>query len=160
MDTIPPVTTAKLTGIQVENNWYIDSVSVTLNPVDNPEGTGVAKTEYSLDGVNWNIYTAPILINMEGMTNVYYRSIDNAGNQEEIKVQKVNIDNTVTELLEKYYQIGLIDNKGIYQSLKVKTTNNSLSAFINAVEAQNGKHIESTAVSVLLEYAEWIKNNQ
>lgn len=248
LDTIAPDTTAKLTGIQGENNWYIDSVYVTLNPGDNPEGSGIAKTEYSLDGVNWNIYTTPILINLDGINKVYYRSIDNAGNQEEVNVQEVKIDKTapiiitniqkelvidrfgnfeiknraedntsgilalettldgklinneealnlenlafgshimiinaidavgnrsqevinftittsmetLTKLLEKYYNDNLIDNKGIYQSLKVKVANNSLTAFINAVEAQKGKHIDSTAGDVLLEYAEWLKNN-
>lgn len=91
-DTIPPTTTATLSGTPGNNGWIISNVTVILSAVDTNGGSGVNKTEYSFNGLNWNTYTAPFLITTEGTTTVYYRSTDNAGNVESIKNQTVKID--------------------------------------------------------------------
>jgi hypothetical protein len=91
-DTIPPATTATLSGTPGTDGWNISNVTVILSAADNNGGSGVEKTEYSFDGSNWNTYTAPFLITTEGTTMVYYRSTDNAGNVESIKNQTVKID--------------------------------------------------------------------
>jgi hypothetical protein len=93
-DTIPPTTTATLSGTLGNNGWNTSNVTVILSAVDTNGGSGVNKTEYSFDGSNWNTYTAPFLIATEGTTTVYYRSTDNAGNVESAKNQTVNIDKT------------------------------------------------------------------
>jgi len=93
LDTTAPTTTIILDGILGQNGWYTSDVTVTLSATDG-DGTGVAKTEYSFDGVNWSTYIAPFTVSNEGLTTVYYRSIDNIGNAETAKTQEVKIDKT------------------------------------------------------------------
>lgn len=93
-DTTPPTTIIAFSGALGNNDWYISDVQVTLSVTDNIGGSGVAKTEYSFDDTNWNTYIAPFIIN-EGITTVYYNSIDEAGNVELKKNQTIKIDRTV-----------------------------------------------------------------
>ncbi|SNQ61575.1 OmpL47-type beta-barrel domain-containing protein [Candidatus Methanoperedens nitratireducens] len=93
-DTISPTTTATLSGTAGNNGWNISDVTVILSAVDINGGSGVKKTEYGFDGLNWNTYTAPFIITTEGTTAVYYRSTDNADNIESAKNQTVKIDKT------------------------------------------------------------------
>jgi len=81
-DIIAPATALGLSGTLGNNSWYISDVQVALTATDNEGGSGVARTEYSFDGTNWNTYTAPFAITNEGTTTVYYRSTDNTGNVE------------------------------------------------------------------------------
>lgn len=82
-DNIAPTTTIHLAGLDGDNGWFRSAVEVTLSAVDNPGGSGVESTSYSLDGVNWIPYIGPFTIEAEGVTTVYYRSRDKAGNVEE-----------------------------------------------------------------------------
>ncbi len=93
-DAIPPVTTAILHGSQGNNGWYISDVQADLTATDNEGGSGVNKIDFSFDGTNWNTYSVPLTITNEGATTVYYRSVDNAGNVETTKTQRINIDKT------------------------------------------------------------------
>jgi len=65
-------------------------VTVTLSATD--VDSGLARTEYSLDGITWNTYSQPFTISDEGISAVYYRSVDNAGNVELAKQAEVKID--------------------------------------------------------------------
>ncbi|MGE5832433.1 MAG: OmpL47-type beta-barrel domain-containing protein, partial [Methanomicrobiales archaeon] len=58
------------------------------------DGSGVASTGYSYDGVTWNTYAAPFTIPTEGTTTIFYNSTDKAGNVEETKHQDISIDKT------------------------------------------------------------------
>jgi uncharacterized repeat protein (TIGR01451 family) len=93
-DNIPPITSITMDGTLGSNNWFISDVTFTFTSSDNPSGSGVASTEYSLDGTTWTTYTAPFTITAEGTTTVFYHSTDNAGNVEEIKQQAINIQKT------------------------------------------------------------------
>lgn len=93
-DTIPPTTIISLSGTSGNNGWYISNVEATLRVTDNEGGSGVAKTEYSFDKINWSIYTVPFTIGAEGTVSVYFKSTDNAGNPETAKLQEVKIDKT------------------------------------------------------------------
>jgi parallel beta-helix repeat protein len=97
-DTTPPTTTAVLSGTLGDNGWYTSDGQVTLTAVDNEGGSGVKKTEYSFDGITWNTYSAPFTIITEGITTLYYRSTDNAGNVETTKTTIVKIDKTPPEI--------------------------------------------------------------
>jgi hypothetical protein len=93
-DTIPPHTIIDLQGTIGNNNWYTSGVTITLVAND-PYGSGVATTEYSLDdGKTWNFYTAPFTISTEGTITLLYRSIDWAGNVETPNPQTIPIDRT------------------------------------------------------------------
>ncbi len=98
-DTIPPTTTATLSGTPGNNGWNISDVTVILSAVDINGGSGVKKTEYSFNGSNWNTYTAPFIITTEGTTTVYYRSTDNAGNVESARNLTVMIDKTLPVII-------------------------------------------------------------
>ncbi|MDE1863244.1 MAG: HYR domain-containing protein [Thaumarchaeota archaeon] len=82
-DSIPPVTTATLSGLQGTNGWYTSPVSVTLAASDNePGGTGVKSTSYSLDGGPQATYAGPFTVTGDSNHTLAFNSTDNAGNVE------------------------------------------------------------------------------
>ena len=91
-ETVAPVTAATTNPLTPNgtNGWFTTDVGVTLAATDNC--SGVASTEYSLDGANWLPYTGSFTISTEGTTVVSYRSTDLAGNVEAIKTLTVMID--------------------------------------------------------------------
>ncbi len=91
-DTTPPVTTISLSGTLGSDGWYSTTVTATLAAVDSADGSGIDKTEFSLDGTTWSTYTAPIAIDTDGTTTVRYRSRDNAGNLETNKTKDVKLN--------------------------------------------------------------------
>ncbi|MBI5847213.1 MAG: hypothetical protein HZB31_04570 [Nitrospirae bacterium] len=91
-DTTPPVTTISLSGTPGSDGWYSTPVTVTLAAVDSADGSGIDKTEFSLDGTTWSTYTAPFAIDTDGTTTVRYRSRDNAGNLETTKTKDVKLN--------------------------------------------------------------------
>src|SRR3990167_3079010 len=97
-DVIAPTTTAALSGSMGTSDWYLGDATVTLTAQDNEGGSGVEKTEYSLDnGTNWQTYAAPFVISQEGTIAIQYFSTDNEGNKEAIKTETVKIDKTAPE---------------------------------------------------------------
>ncbi|NTW80237.1 MAG: S8 family serine peptidase, partial [Geobacteraceae bacterium] len=96
IDKAAPVTTISLNGTEGNNGWYKSDVTVTLNASDNYNGSGIASTEYSVDGTNWYTYTGPFMAPVvEGTSTIYFRSTDNAGHVETTKTQSFKIDKTV-----------------------------------------------------------------
>lgn len=65
---------------------------MTLNATDNL--SGVASTEYRLNGGNWLPYSSPITFSTDGQYTVEYRSTDVVGNVEGAKTVSFNIDKT------------------------------------------------------------------
>lgn len=97
-DTSSPVTNISIAGILGADGWYTSDVSITLTAIDNENGSGIEKTEYSLDnGTTWNMYTDSFVISTEGTATLQYRSTDKAGNSEEIKTKGVKIDKIASE---------------------------------------------------------------
>jgi hypothetical protein len=78
-DTTAPTTTAEAEP-QADG-----SAKVTLSAADEEGGSGVARTEYRLDGGDWTAYAEPFTVTAPGDHTVEYRSVDEAGNQEEVK---------------------------------------------------------------------------
>ena len=78
-----------------EDGWYVSPVTVTLIAEDDLGGSGVASTEYRLDGGIWQEYVGPFTLSADGTTLVEARSTDNAGNVEDPPVSAtVKIDQT------------------------------------------------------------------
>jgi hypothetical protein len=75
-DTIPPTTSSDVVGA------YFGTAVIHLTPVDNPGGSGVAVTHYTVDGVFRQAYTAPISVTATGTHTLTFWSVDNAGNVE------------------------------------------------------------------------------
>lgn len=90
-DKTAPVTTATTDPSQPENGSFTGPVTVTLKAVDETGGSGVAKTEYKLDGGDWTAYTEPVKVSGEGQHTLAYRSTDKAGNAEEAKTLTLTI---------------------------------------------------------------------
>jgi hypothetical protein len=76
IDSTPPVVgTPVLTGTSGLNGWYTSSVGVSVSATD--ATSGVASTQYSVDGGAWQT-TAPTLL--DGVHTVQIKVTDNAGN--------------------------------------------------------------------------------
>jgi cytochrome c len=73
VDTVAPVSTAVVEDVE-------GGVRVSLAAVD--DTSGLAGTEYRLDGSDWAAYVDPILVTGAGEHTVEYRSTDHAGNVE------------------------------------------------------------------------------
>ena len=98
----PTTTIVSLSGTQGGRNWYVSDVEVTLSATDNPGGSGVAETKYSLNGgETWNTYTSPFTVTTDGVYDLLARSWDNAGNAEgPPDYERVAIDQTPPVLTE------------------------------------------------------------
>lgn len=97
-DAIAPTTEVSLSGTQGSHDWYTSDVTITLTATDDTDGSGVEKTEYSLDhGVTWNVSDTAIVLSQEGSSVIRYFSTDKAGNKEMIRTQEMKIDKTAPE---------------------------------------------------------------
>jgi plastocyanin len=82
-DETAPVTTAALDpAAPGPGGTYTVPVEVTLTAADEAGGSGVASTEYRIDGGAFQPYTAPFTVSAEGAHTIVYRSTDVAGNVE------------------------------------------------------------------------------
>jgi peptidoglycan/xylan/chitin deacetylase (PgdA/CDA1 family) len=91
-DSSPPVTTLLCNGSSTCATWYHAAVTVTLKATDN---VAVAHTYYTTDGTepsatNGTVYSAPFSVPQTA--TVRYRSVDTAGNLEQVKSQLLQID--------------------------------------------------------------------
>jgi hypothetical protein len=87
IDTTKPSTTDDAPA-----GWQTSPVTVTLTPSD--ATSGVASTQYKVDGASsWTSGTS-VLVSGDGDHTVQYYSTDNAGNAESIKTVHVKIDGT------------------------------------------------------------------
>ncbi|NLG84251.1 MAG: hypothetical protein GX493_06525, partial [Firmicutes bacterium] len=88
VDTIPPVTSH---DYRHEGEWIREPVEIHLNATD--EGSGVAATYYRIN--NGPVMTGTeIVLTADGIYEVSYWSVDNAGNAEETKTLTVKLDTT------------------------------------------------------------------
>ena len=90
IDATAPVTTA--TGLQGANNtgWQTTGQTVTLSATD--AVSGVATTNYQIDGGATQLYGGPFVVSASGTHTIVYWSADNAGNAETGHQGYVNID--------------------------------------------------------------------
>jgi hypothetical protein len=94
-DVIPPITNYTITGTMGNNGWYVSNVIITLTAIDpappmkaGPKPpSGVAHTYYKLHAAdNWTEYDgSPITVGTDGTYELFYYSVDNAGNVEPVK---------------------------------------------------------------------------
>jgi hypothetical protein len=89
-DTSVPVTSMIVQGQTGANGWYGSNVMVLLTAEDND--AGVDKTLYRINGGDWIEYASQFSLSVDGTTNVEYKSIDKAGNEENVKAGTIKID--------------------------------------------------------------------
>ncbi len=88
-DFTPPETTSNIVG-----DWLNEDFNVQLTATD--DKSGVAATYYSVNGSEF-LEGTNFTVTEEGINEVSYYSIDNAGNVEEINVEYVKIDKAAPE---------------------------------------------------------------
>jgi hypothetical protein len=93
-DFMAPSTIASLSpaGPNGSGGWYSRDVTVTLATYDNVPG--VTRTEYRINGGEWSAYDREFILTADGMNKVEYRSIDSAGNVEDVNETTIRIDKT------------------------------------------------------------------
>jgi len=92
-DSVPPFTTAILSGTAGSNGWYKSAVTVTLSATDS---NGVRATYYKIDSARtYTTYTGPFQITTDGKHTVYFYSVDNKGYIEtSVKSVSIWVDKT------------------------------------------------------------------
>ena len=94
-DTLPPVTQV----VGRDDRWHDVPVSLSLWASDGAGGSGVARTEWRIDGGKWTTgceLRVRAKADTKATHTVDYRSFDRAGNREPKKSCEVNIDTTST----------------------------------------------------------------
>jgi peptidoglycan/xylan/chitin deacetylase (PgdA/CDA1 family) len=91
-DTTPPVTSILCNGSTTCAAWYKAPITVTLKATDN---VAVAHTYYTTDGTepsasNGTLYTVAFSVGQTA--TVKYRSVDTAGNWEQVESQMLQVD--------------------------------------------------------------------
>jgi len=105
-DTIPPVTTHEFNGTMGYEDWFVSDVTIILTATDNMSGVNV--TYYKLHNENeWNEYTDVITVDDDGYYELFYHSIDNAGNVEDVHgPYEFKIDQTSPAALIYIFNLG------------------------------------------------------
>jgi hypothetical protein len=116
LDATAPSTAVTLAPTAV-GEWFSPRV-VTLTPSD--ATSGVAKTEYSVDGGAWTTYTGPFLVATYGPHTLDVRSTDNAGNVETGNTTTWGSDFTAAQQLDglSTFVAGLGLDKGVTKGLQ------------------------------------------
>jgi hypothetical protein len=99
-DTIPPTTTAAVSGTMGDNDWYVSNVQVTLTATDGKWPTGVNYTMYKVDTGAWTEYSTPVIVDTDGPHTVYFYSVDIAGNIENESSVSFKMDKTAPVITE------------------------------------------------------------
>src|SRR5207237_5401037 len=90
----PPATTDTPAGALGCNGWYRSNVTVCLNATD--ALSGLAGSQYRIDGRAWVAYAAPLVL-LDGQHVVDFFATDVAGNVESLQSVAIRI-NTVAPL--------------------------------------------------------------
>ncbi|WP_419956408.1 OmpL47-type beta-barrel domain-containing protein [Neobacillus niacini] len=136
IDTMAPETVSN-----VANQWNKGEVAVELTATD--ALSGVAKTFYSINGTEF-VEGTMFTVTEEGINEVSFYSVDNAGNVEEVKTVEVEIDtkapDTVSNVTDEW-------NKG--EVAVELTATDALSGVAKTFYSINGSEfLEGTAFTV------------
>ncbi|WP_217556180.1 polysaccharide lyase family 8 super-sandwich domain-containing protein [Paenibacillus sp. GbtcB18] len=98
-DTKAPTTSVRVDGNSGADQENYKDVTLHFTAVDDPNGWGVLRSEYRINGGKWMAVKAgQVIIREKGVQNIEYRSIDKAGNVEEAQKLTVVLANADTEL--------------------------------------------------------------
>ncbi len=89
-DTLPPASTAAVSGSSGAGNWFVSSVGMTVSATDSQ--SGVATIQVRTDGGAWQLYTSPVTVAGDGTHTFDYYATDVAGNVESTHSVSVKID--------------------------------------------------------------------
>ncbi|NLE59415.1 MAG: hypothetical protein GX616_13720, partial [Planctomycetes bacterium] len=89
LDAAAPVTGWAKDGTLGDNEWYVSDVTVRLLPTDNV--SGIASTRYRINETEWKT-GLQFLMADDGIYNLSFASVDNAGNEEAPVARSLKID--------------------------------------------------------------------
>ena len=98
-DFLPPSSTAILSGVKGQEDFYRSDVNILLNSTDNL--SGVLSLNYNIDGMGYQkvlLNSTEINISSEGKHTITFFTTDRAGNNEEVQTISFTIDKTAPEL--------------------------------------------------------------
>lgn len=95
-DLFPPETSAVLAGKEHKEGSFVSEVEVSLSTMD--DYSGAMETWYSLNGKDFQPYDGPFILEKKGEYKLYYYSVDNAGNNEEV----LQLDIKIGKIGSKY----------------------------------------------------------
>jgi len=131
VDSTPPTTQLSITGSQGDNGWYRSDVTLSLSATDI---SGIREIKYKIGSGEWKTYSSQFSLSVEGITTVYYYSVDNVGNVEPQRSTEIKIDRRPpTTTLTLAGTQG--DNDWYISNLEI-----TLSASDNASGVQRGKY--------------------
>jgi hypothetical protein len=140
---------------------YTDSTDITpiISLSDNLSGVDTSKTTVTLDGkdvqqgATIQLYKLPL-----GSHTFIVTASDLAGNtsRQTIVFQTTTSIKSMQALVTLFTNAGWIDNAGIADSLQSKLNSNALTALVNEVKAQSGKHISAEAADFLIRDAQYL----
>jgi hypothetical protein len=155
---------------------YLHSETITLdfNAVDTE--SGVASISATLNGMAVENGDSIMLFTLSlGQHTLTVTAVDHAENSatETVEFNVIATIDSLIGLVEKFYDLGYIDDQGVESGLldklysaqdkietgKIKTAKNILTAFINHLKAQSGKHIGPEAAYILLTDAQHVIDN-
>lgn len=90
IDVTIPTAQGMLAGVEGQNGWYVDMVTVNLTAQD--DLSGVATLLYRLDGSDWTEYSTNLSIEADGQHTLEFFAIDRAGNNGTIGSVVVMLD--------------------------------------------------------------------
>ena len=137
-DTIPPETT--ISGV-TENGLYNNNVAITLTAADNPGGSGVKETIFSVNGGQTTTYTMPFVVDIIGQDSVTYWSTDNAGNIELPKIVSFTIiSDSLLDTIPPETTISGVTENGLY--------NNNVAITLTAADNPGGSGVKETMFNI------------
>jgi hypothetical protein len=98
VETEAPTTTASLSPAAVGGFYRNPTVSLVADDNFAGGGSGIASTEYNLDGAGWQTYSGPFQVTGDGSHTLDYRSTDKAGNVEATQTVTFNVDATAPSI--------------------------------------------------------------
>lgn len=107
-DLLPPVSTSTLSGLAGQSGYYRSDVKVAISSLDpvipgqDSQTAGLLKTVYSLDGADFQNYSAPVVVAAEGVHTLQFYAVDKAGNRESVQTASFTIDKTPPELVAQF----------------------------------------------------------
>jgi hypothetical protein len=145
----------------VVNGTYNDSTDITpvITLDDKFSGVDTSKTSVTLDGkdvqqgATIQLYKLPL-----GSHTFIVTASDLAGNtsRQTIVFQTTTSIKSMQDLVTLFTKTGWIDHAGIADSLQSKLNSNALTALVNEVKAQSGKHISAEAADLLIRDAQYL----
>ncbi|UUZ85205.1 hypothetical protein LJK88_17495 [Paenibacillus sp. P26] len=96
LDSAAPVTSASAGPADGKNGWYRSAPVVSLTAAD--AVSSVARTVYRLNDGPWSEYSQPVTVSVYGSDRLEYRSIDQAGNEEQARSLTLNVDSAAPAL--------------------------------------------------------------